>query len=68
MPTTVNNTMLTRDEAAEFLNVKPNTLAIWLHSGRYDLPVVKIGRSVRYRLADLEAFIDRHTITPGEAD
>lgn len=29
-----------------------------------DLPHVRIGRSVRYRRADIEAWIDAHTIQP----
>jgi len=66
MPTTAPQNLLTREEAAEYLGVKPNTLAIWLHAGRYDLPVVKIGRTIRYRLHDLEAFIERNTVTPGQ--
>jgi len=67
MTATQEKTMLTRDEAADFLNVRPNTLAVWFSTGRYDLPVVRMGRTIRYRLGDLEAFIDRHTVTPGQA-
>lgn len=55
--------LLTRDEAAEYLGVKSNTLAIWHTTGRYGLPLVKVGRAVRYRLADLEAFLERRTCT-----
>jgi len=68
MPATADEQLLTREEAAEYLGVRPNTLAIWMHAGRYDLPVVKIGRAVRYRLEDLEAFVERHTVTPGSTD
>jgi predicted DNA-binding transcriptional regulator AlpA len=59
--------LLTRDQAAAFLGVKPQTLAVWLSTKRYDLPVVKIGRSiVRYRRSDLEAFLARQTIGAAE--
>lgn len=51
------NTLFTRKQAAEFLGVKEKTLAHWLCVGRYDLPVIKIGSLVRYRLSDLEQFI-----------
>ena len=69
MTTATHPKLLTRDEAAAYLNVKPNTLAIWATTGRYDLPFVRIGRCVRYRLADLEAFIERQTSTStSEAD
>lgn len=48
--------LLTEQQAAEFLNIRPGTLACWRVNKRYPLPYVKIGRSVRYRLSDLEAF------------
>ena len=41
----------------------PNTLAVWRSTGRYNLPFVKIGRLVKYREADLVAFIDRRTFS-----
>ena len=52
---------LTDLEAAEYLNVKPATLAVWRSTGRYNLPFVKVGRLVRYRLRDLEQFMARRT-------
>jgi excisionase family DNA binding protein len=55
MPTT-EKTRLTEIEAAEFLGVRRQTLAAWRCLGRHDLPFEKIGRLVRYRMADLEAF------------
>ena len=54
--------LLTRREAAEYLGVRPETLAVWHCTRRYNLPVVKVGRSVRYRLADLEAWLAARTI------
>jgi predicted DNA-binding transcriptional regulator AlpA len=50
--------MLDRKEAAEFLGVKENTLAIWKCTKRYSLPYVKIGRYIRYRVSDLVKFIE----------
>ena len=54
--------LLTRKEAAEYLGVRPETLAVWHCTGRYKLPLVKVGRSCRYRLADLEAWISARTV------
>ena len=54
--------LLSRKEAAEHLGVKTQTLAAWHVTGRYGLPVVKVGRSVRYRLADLERWLTSRTI------
>ena len=48
---------LTRAQAAEYLGVKPQTLGAWKSSGRYGLPVVKVGRLCKYRREDLDAFI-----------
>lgn len=50
--------LLTREEAAKFLNYKPITLAIWKSTKRYPLPCLKIGKSIRYKLSDLKKFIE----------
>lgn len=57
------NDLLSRKEAAEYLGVSESTLAIWKCTGRYQLPCVKIGRLVKYRRADLDAFIERNVVT-----
>jgi excisionase family DNA binding protein len=48
---------MTRKEAASYLGVSETTLAIWKSTGRYSLPVYKIGRLVKYKKADLDTFI-----------
>lgn len=42
--------LLSRSEAARYLGVTSQTLAIWKTTQRYNLPVVKIGRLAKYRL------------------
>ena len=54
--------LLSRKEAAKFLGVKEITLAIWQSSQRYKLPIVKVGRLVKYRFEDLLEFIERRTV------
>jgi excisionase family DNA binding protein len=54
----MKNNLLTREEAAAYLGVKENTLAVWSCSKRYNLPLVKVGRLVRYRVQDLDRFIE----------
>ena len=39
------------------LDVSPGTLSVWRSTGRYALPFLKIGRKVRYRRADLDAWL-----------
>jgi hypothetical protein len=48
-------------QAADALGVKPNTLAVWRSTGRYDLPFLKVGRLVKYRVSDLAAFLASRT-------
>ncbi|MDZ4145690.1 MAG: helix-turn-helix domain-containing protein [Burkholderiales bacterium] len=48
-------------ESAQFLGVKPTTLQIWRCTKRYPLPYIKVGRLVRYRQSDLEAFLNLRT-------
>ncbi len=55
--------LLTADQAAEFLGIKPQTLSIWRSTGRYSLPFVKVGRCVRYRREDLNRFLAERTAT-----
>jgi excisionase family DNA binding protein len=54
---TSDDKLLTPKQAAEYLGVKENTLAVWRSTKRYELPFIKIGRSIRYRVSDLENFI-----------
>ena len=54
-----NYRLLSRKEAAAFLGVRENTLAVWKSTQRYGIPTVKVGRLVRYRLCDLLEFIEK---------
>lgn len=62
------STLLSRIEAAKFLGVRPQTLAVWATTHRYALPYVRVGRLVKYRLADLEAFIADNLISTDSAN
>ena len=53
--------LLSRKEAAEYLGVTVHTLAVWKCTGRYNLPCIKIGRLAKYKLNDLDDFIQRRT-------
>ena len=56
--------LLTSDEAALVLCVPVATLRMWRSRRRgYGPRAVQVGGSVRYRLADLLAWIDDHTET-----
>jgi hypothetical protein len=58
---------LTQAETAKILRVGGSSLAkarSWKTGPLAALPFIKFGRSVRYRLSDLEAFMDSHRIDP----
>ena len=60
--------LLTRKQTAEYLGVTSRTLAVWACTKRYNLPFVKIGRLVKYRIVDLDAFIARRTVSSTESE
>ena len=55
MVASIGEQLLTAPQAAEWLNVSPRTLWDLTRKGR--VPAVKIGRLVRYEVADLKAWI-----------
>ena len=55
-----SNQFLKRQEAANFLNLKKSTLEAWAVRGAGPI-FCKFGRAVRYRLSDLEKFVDTQT-------
>lgn len=66
MDAAINNTfieriapsgLMTTEQAAEYLAVKPATLQVWRSTNRKKLAYVKVGGQVRYRRQDLDAFI-----------
>jgi excisionase family DNA binding protein len=56
------NNLLTMDEAAKYLGISKLTLYGWVSARK--LGYVKIGRLVKFKQAQLDAWIDQHTITP----
>ena len=50
--------LLSCEETAKILGVRPQTLATWRLYGR-PLPYCKIGRLVKYRRSDVLAFIEQ---------
>ncbi len=50
-------TQIPEDQVAKVLDIKSTTLGNWRCTGRYHLPYIKTGRLVRYRIADLAAWI-----------
>ena len=61
-----NNTkeMLSRNEAAELLGIRPQTLAVWASAKRGGPPYVKLNRTVRYRREDVEQYVASRVVNP----
>jgi excisionase family DNA binding protein len=47
---------LTQDEVATRLRLSPRTLERWRQTNEVQLPYLKCGSKVRYRLEDVEAY------------
>lgn len=60
-----DSTLLTTEQAGRFLDLAPATLENHRYLGDRGPAFVKLGaRRVRYRMADLRAYIARCTVTP----
>lgn len=57
--------LLDETQAADYLTLSPGTLSVWRSTGRYKIPFVKVGRRVRYRRADLDAWLEERTRSNG---
>ena len=64
MASAISSDMLTRREAAAYLGVAYQTLALWACKGRNGIPFYRVGsRSVRYRRADLDVWLAERRVT-----
>ena len=65
----LSSPLLDENQAAEVLGLKPGTLSVWRCTGRHGLPFIRVGRRIRYKLADLEAWLYTRTVeSTGQAD
>jgi hypothetical protein len=55
--------LLSQEEAAVVIGVKPPTLAMWRHQGKGPR-FLKIGRSCFYRPGDIQTWLDEQCIVP----
>ncbi|GAA0671434.1 hypothetical protein GCM10009535_58940 [Streptomyces thermocarboxydovorans] len=57
-----SNALLTPDQAAEYLNIPKRTLMDSYQ--RWGLRHVRVGKHVRFRVRDVENWIDSQTVEP----
>ena len=64
MPTaTLPSPLVNEKVASEILGVTMGTLQVWRCTRRRpDLKFVRVGRAIRYRVEDLERFIESRTV------
>jgi DNA-binding transcriptional MerR regulator len=63
----VTERLLTQSEAAELLHVQARTLESWRMRGIGPKFVRYTSRAIRYRPADLRAFLELHEVAPAGA-
>lgn len=60
---TNNDPLLTTEQAANYLDVRPQTLVLWRQNDTHpDLLYIKIGRNVRYRQSALDKWLESRTV------
>ena len=60
--------LLDETQSAAYLGLSNGTLGVWRSTGRYKLPFIKIGRNVRYRRSDLDAWLASRTRANGSTE
>lgn len=58
----INPNIKTSKEAADYLNLSHRTLNKWRSEKTTNLPYFRVGKSIRYSKADLDAYIAGHTV------
>lgn len=53
--------LFTPKQASNYLGVAHDTLSVWRCVGRYNIPYIKVGRLVKYRKSDLDAWLEKRT-------
>ena len=64
----ISNSMLTTKEAAEFLGIRPSTLNVWRSTGTVNVPYIRVGTAIRYRLSDLEEYVSKRRVMPTDVE
>jgi excisionase family DNA binding protein len=58
--------LLTPEQTAKLLGLKVETLNTWRSTNRYSLPFIRVGRVIRYRVADIEQFLESRRVSNAE--
>lgn len=53
--------LISPEQASDYLGVTSRTLANWRCVGFPNVPYARIGKNIKYRIADLDAYIAKHS-------
>lgn len=56
--------LLTLQEAADYLGISRGTLYVWRSTGKYDIPYILMGSLVKYSVEDLDNFVLENKFYP----
>lgn len=56
------STLFDTEAAASYIGVMPGTLEVWRCVKRHGIPHIKVGRLVKYRQSDLDAWLESRTV------
>ena len=59
---TISPVLLSTEDAAIYLGISARTLETWRCKQKYNIPYVRIGSVVRYKISDLDNYIHKNTI------
>lgn len=62
IPVILKTNLLDTPAAAAHLDVTARTLEVWRCTKRHGIPYIKVGRLVKYRQADLDAWLASRTV------
>jgi hypothetical protein len=63
--TVLDEPLLREDEAAEELNVRPQTMSAWRYRGTGP-SYVRVGKLIFYKPSHLREYVDARVVRPGE--
>jgi excisionase family DNA binding protein len=56
--------LLNSEQAADYLDLKKGTLINWRCTKQQQIPYIKIGGRVRYRVQDLDKWLEKQLVAP----
>ena len=60
----MNEQLLTTEQVAKLIGVRPQTLAVWRSTKKFGLPYIKIGHAVRYHETAVRRWLQDRTVKP----